>query len=190
MPPRNPEMPEGTDAVVNGDEEGGSGGFLAKSGNGSGGTTEKLVTQVREQAATLRGQATDKLRTYADDGKGKATGLLEELAGVIDDAARSIDQRLGQEYGDYAHRASGAVSDFAGRFREKSVDDLVDETRELVRKSPGVAIAAAAVVGFALMRVVRTGLDDVGVRGGNRSGGRSRSASRTSNTDTTTSGGA
>lgn len=190
MPPRNPEMPEGTDTIVNGDEGGGNSvGFVAKGGNGSGGTTDKLVSQVREQAASLRGQATDKLRGFADDGKSRATGLLEELAGVIDDAAKSIDARLGEEYGDYAHRASGAVTDLAGRVREKTVDDLVDDTRDLVRKSPGVAIAAAAVVGFALMRVVRTGLDEIGA-GSRRGGGKGGRTRRASNADTTTSGGA
>ena len=37
------------------------------------------------------------IRPGADDGKSRATGLLDELAGVIDDAAKSIDERLGQE---------------------------------------------------------------------------------------------
>ena len=193
MPPRDPQLPEGTDTIVNGasSEGGGSGGgFVAKAGS-TGGTTDRLVSQVREQAATLRGQATDKLRGFADDGKSRATGLLEEMAGVIDDAAKSIDERLGGEYGEYAHRASGAVADFAGRVRDKSVDDIIDDTRDLVRKSPAVAIAAAAVVGFALMRVVRTGLDEIGTGGGRQSGGKSRSSGRrSSNADTTTSGGA
>jgi ElaB/YqjD/DUF883 family membrane-anchored ribosome-binding protein len=193
MPPRDPELPEGTDTIVNGSssEAGGSGGgFVAKSGS-TGGTTDRLVSQVREQASTLRGQATDKLRGFADDGKSRATGLLEEMAGVIDDAAKSIDERLGDEYGDYAHRASGAVADFAGRVRDKSVDDLIDDTRDLVRKSPAVAIAAAAVVGFALMRVVRTGLDEIGTGSGRKGGGKSGgSGRRSSNADTTTSGGA
>jgi ElaB/YqjD/DUF883 family membrane-anchored ribosome-binding protein len=191
MPPRNPELPEGTDQIVNGaaaDEGGGkSVGFVASGGNGGArAATDKLVSQVRDQVDTLRGQAGDKLRTYADDGKERATGLLDDFAGVIDDAAKSIDERLGAEYGDYAHRASEAVASFAGRVRDKSVDDLVDDTREIVRKSPAVAIAAAAVVGFALMRLVRTGLDDVS-GGRAKTGGRKRPAR---NTDTTTSGGA
>ena len=186
MPPRDPELPEGTDQIVNGaaTDEGGtteSRGFVARGGNG-GGTTEKLVGQVREQVVSLRGQAGDKLRSVADDGKTKATGLLEDVAGIIEDAARSIDDRLGGEYGEYAHRASTAVSGFAGRVRDKSVDDIVDDTRDIVRKSPAIAIAAAAVVGFALMRVVRTGLDQA--KGD--SGGKSRSRG---NTDTTAGGG-
>ena len=52
MPPRNPELPEGTDQIVNGAsaEEGGgkSVGFVASGGNG-GSRTDKLVSQVRDQ---------------------------------------------------------------------------------------------------------------------------------------------
>ena len=190
MPPRDPELPEGTDQIVNGasSEGGESGGFVARGSNG-GGTTDRLVSQVRDQVANLRGQAGDKLRSVADDGKNRATNILDDVAGIIEDAARSIDERLGGEYGDYAHRASSAVADFAGRVRDKSVDDIVDDTRDIVRTSPGVAIAAAAVVGFALMRVIRTGLDQAsrGNGGRGRSGG---SRGRARNADTTTGGGA
>ena len=189
MPPRDPELPEGTDQIVNGaSSEGESGGFVARGSNNAG-TTEKLVSQVRDQVASLRGQAGDKLRSVADDGKTKATTLLDDVAGIIEDAARSIDERLGGEYADYAHRASTAVSGFAGRIREKSVDDIVDDTRDIVRSSPGVAIAAAAVVGFALMRVIRTGLDQTS-RGNNGGRGRSGGRGRGRNADTTTGGGA
>lgn len=186
MPPRDPELPEGTDQIVNGAsaEEGGDGGGFVARGDSS---SEKLVTQVRDQVSTLRDQAGGKLRGYADDGKTRATGLLEDVAAIIGDAARSIDERLGSEYGDYAHRASGAVSDFAGKVKDKSVDELVDDTRDFVRKSPTVAIAAAAVVGFAVMRVLRTGLEDVGVAKRDGNGARRR---RSSNADTTAGGGA
>jgi hypothetical protein len=175
MPPRDPELPEGTDQIVSGaaaddttsGAADGGGGFVAKGGGGDeGGTTDKLVSQVRDQVTNLRGQATDKLRGLADDGKSRATGLLDDISEIIEEAARSIDDRLGQEYGEYAHRASGAVSSFAGRVRDKSLEDLYDDTRSVVRSSPTVAIAAAAVIGFALMRVVRTGLDQ-----GSRSSG-------------------
>lgn len=196
MAAREPQLPEGTDRIVSdSSEEGGggsNGGFVATAGSNVRGATDKLVSQVRDQVTTLRGQAGDKLRDLADDGKGKATGLLDDIAAVIEDAARSIDERLGREYGDYAHRASGAVNSFAGRVRDKSVDDLVDEGRDFVRKSPAVAIAAAAVVGFALMRIVRTGLDDVGLGGGNgrKGGGRSGKKRSSANADTTSGGGA
>ena len=168
MPRRDPELPEGTDQIVPGaSAEGGSdgGGFVARSEGTRGGTardtTDRLVGQARDQIATFKDQAGERLRGYADEGKGKASNLLEEFGGVLSDAARSVDERLGNQYGEYAHRAAGAVSDFAGKVREKSVDDFVDDAREFVRKSPVVAIGIAAVAGFALVRVLRTGVDDV-----------------------------
>jgi len=83
-------------------------------------------------------------------------------------------------------RVEEAFATFADRVRNKTVDDLLDDGRDFVKKSPTVAIAAAAVAGFALIRVIRTGLDDAGGSRG-KSGGRKRTRS---NTDTTAGGGA
>lgn len=163
MPPRNPELPEGTDQIVAGaSAEGneGSGTFLARGGNARE-TTDRLVSQARDQISTLRDSAGEKIRAFADDGKGKASGLLDELGGVLTDAAHSVDSRLGEQYGEYAHRAAAGVSNLAGRVREKNVDDFVDDAKEFVRKSPVIAIGIAAVAGFALVRLLRTGIDDV-----------------------------
>jgi len=169
MPRRDPELPEGTDQVIRGaSATGGEGGgaLLAANESGAGAGTERLVTQVRDQVSSLRGQAGDRVRGFADDGKARAASMIDEFGGVLSDAARSVDERLGEDYGRYAHRAADAVSSFAGSVRDKSVDDIIDNTRDFVRKSPAVAIGIAAVAGFALMRVIKTGLDDVGVRRG------------------------
>ena len=131
----------------------------SSSGAASSGAREaadRLAGQVREQVMSLKDQAGEKLMNFAGDGKDRATNLLDDISAVIEDAARSIEQRLGAEYGDYAHRAAEAVAGFSGKVRDKSVDDLIGDGREIVRKSPGVAIAAAAVVGFALVRVLRS----------------------------------
>src|SRR5262245_25705808 len=94
MPPREPHLPEGTDQIVNGPDAAndGSSGFVARGGNG---TTDRLVSQVKDQVTSLRGQAGDKLRSVADDGKSRATTILDDVAEIIEDAARSIDERLG-----------------------------------------------------------------------------------------------
>jgi len=170
MPPRQPALPEGTDHIVRGASAEGTdvgNGFVAKPGGGGSGT-DRLVSQVRDQVTSLRSQATERARGFADEGKGKVTGLLEDVSEVINDAARSVDERLGADYGDYAHRAADAVAGFAGRIRGKSVDDIMDDTKDFVRKSPVVAIGIAAVAGFALIRVIKAGLDDA--RGGGRGG--------------------
>ena len=154
MPPRKPALPEGTDHVVRGASAEGDGTapFVA--------AKDKLVGQVREQVSTLRSQATSKARGFADDGKTKATSLLDDVSEVIDEAAQAVERKFGADYADYAHRASGAVSGLADKVRSRTIDDLIDDTRDFVRKSPGIAIGIAAVAGFMLVRLIKTGLDE------------------------------
>ena len=98
-------------------------------------------------------------------GGGVAEGLerggeaLANVSKLVGDTASSLDDRLGEEYGEYARKAASALEDAANRLSAKNPDELIDDTREFVRKSPGVALAGAAIVGFALARLVKTGLD-------------------------------
>ena len=55
--------------------------------------------------------------------------------------------------------AADAVDGFAGQVDAKDVDDIVEDARQFVRKSPAVAIGAAAAIGFILARIVRSGRD-------------------------------
>jgi ElaB/YqjD/DUF883 family membrane-anchored ribosome-binding protein len=159
-----------------------SGGFVATgSGNdtgaaagSTGGATDKIVGQVRDQVSSLREQATGKAREYAEGGKDRTAELLTNLSEIIQDAARSIDERLGDQYGEYAHKAGDAVSGLAGNLKDKSLDDLVDGTRSLVRKSPAITVGTAALLGFVLVRLVKSGLDQAG---GGTSGAGTRSKS-------------
>lgn len=211
MPPRNDELPEGTDHIINGAMETGGGGdargagtggsattggggassgFIgASGGDGTGGTasgggtemtanegsaaggggssggaggegTGGVGEQLRGQIYNLRDQAGDKVRDFAEGGKTRASEVLEELSRVVADTADSIDQRLGNNYGEYARRAADSVASLAENLRSRDVDELYDNVRSAVRKSPGVAIGIAAVVGFTLVRLVKAGLPD------------------------------
>jgi ElaB/YqjD/DUF883 family membrane-anchored ribosome-binding protein len=210
MPPRDDELPEGTDHIINGAMETGGGGagagggaatggggassgFIGASGGdgtggtaaggggtdmttseGTGGGTEGggVTDQVRGQIYNLRDQAGGKVREYADTGKTRATDLLEELSRVVADTADSIDERLGNNYGEYARKAGDSISGLADSLRGKDVDELYDNVRSAVRKSPGVAIGIAAVVGFTLVRLVKAGMPDDDEGGSSGGGGR------------------
>ena len=160
-----------------GDDTGGTSGggrAMAKSSSSDDGGVSigsGVVDQLKTRASDLRGQAGGRVREFAEGGKNRATDALDELSKVVADTADSIDQRLGGDYGEYARKASDAVAGFADTLREKDVDELYDNVRDAVRKSPGVAVGIAAVVGFTLVRLVKAGLED-----GRDSGGKSRDA--------------
>ena len=62
---------------------------------------------------------------------------------MIEDSARTIDDNVGEKYGDYARSAADAVSSFAEKLNAKEIDEMVDDARDYVRKSPAVAIFPA-----------------------------------------------
>ena len=70
----------------------------------------------------------------------------------------TVDDRLGEDYGEYARRAAGAIENVANAIAEKNPDELIEDTRNFVRNSPGVALAGAAVVGFVVARLLKGGL--------------------------------
>ena len=114
---------------------------------------------VKDYSSKYGAQATDKIRTLADTGKERAVGGLDQLSQLITDAAAQVDDKLGAQYGDYARNAAGAVNSFAEQLKAKDTDELLDEAREFVRKSPGVAVGVAAALGFAVARLVQSGID-------------------------------
>ena len=74
------------------------------------------------------------------------------------ETADGIEERLGAEYGDNARRAASAIESTANSLASKDPDELIEDTRNFVRNSPGVAIAGAAIVGFVVARLFKSGL--------------------------------
>lgn len=161
MAQRETDLPEGTDQIIEGAAETGTPGAVVEGSASAGGSAfSGFKSQIRDTTQSLRQQAGGRAREYAVDGKDRATSLLDNLAQVVAEAAASVDDKLGPEYGQYAHRAADTVRNFTDSIRDKDVDELYDDARELVRKSPAVAVGLAAAVGFALIRVVKAGLED------------------------------
>lgn len=109
--------------------------------------------------AKVRAEASDKARAFADENKGKATQALGQFTTLLNDAADQVDEKLGEQYGQYARSAAERVQAFSSTIDEKSVDDLLDDARALVRQSPAIAVGTAAALGFVVARVLTAGLD-------------------------------
>jgi ElaB/YqjD/DUF883 family membrane-anchored ribosome-binding protein len=115
---------------------------------------------LRDQASNLFGQAGDKVRSAATTGKNQASGAMGDMAAMVEDVAKTLDEKVGAQYGDYARKAASAVAGVAETLQSKDVDQLLDDARDFVRKKPAIAIGAAAAVGFVLTRLIKAGTDD------------------------------
>ena len=154
------DLPEGTDHIINGagvtdDSSADTTPPISAIGNG-----DEIKGAFFEKIDELRGQATDKARDLAQTSKDRATSALDSLVQTVEDAASEIDEKLGSQYGDYARRAAESIGNFSESFRDKDVDELFNDARELVKKSPAVAIGAAAALGFVVARLARSGMPE------------------------------
>lgn len=144
-----------------------SGDTGAESGGG-------LIDRVRSGGEKLSGQAADKARGLVGQGLERSAEALANVGKLVGETAEGLDERLGEEYGNYARRAAEAIDSAANSIASKDADELIEDTRQFIRKSPGVALAGAAIAGFAVARLLKSGLgsDDSDDRD---EGGRTRS---------------
>lgn len=123
------------------------------------GTSERgLADRFREGREQLSSQAGEKARGLVSQGLERTAEALGNVSKMVGDTAPGIEERLGPEYGDYARRAAGAIENAANTIASKDPDELIEDTRNFVRNSPGIALAGAAVVGFVVARLLKSGL--------------------------------
>jgi hypothetical protein len=158
-----PELPEGTDTIVSDAEMAGIGSELTPTPTAdpatSGGKTSGMRDALKGGTDKLKTSASDKAYGFLGQGIERSSGALTNVSALLGDTAASIDERLGSQYGDYARQAAEAVERAATGLAGKAPEELVEDARGLVRKSPGIALAGAAILGFALVRVVKSGLE-------------------------------
>lgn len=112
------------------------------------------------EAKTIGDTALKRGATLAQEGKTKASDALASLGKAVSDNAATIDSKLGAQYGDYARTAARTMQETAARLDAKSFDELANDGREFVRKSPAAAIGIATVAGFMLARMFKGGSKD------------------------------
>lgn len=125
-----------------------------------------LSAEAKDRAATYKdtaksksgdwsAEAKTKATELAYEGKAKASEAISGLSRVVADNTGVIDEKLGAKYGDYARKTSASLEDFSTRLDAKSVEELGEDAREFVRKSPATAVGLAAVAGFLIARIFR-----------------------------------
>lgn len=170
MAQQDRNLPEGTDTIVPGasdtdtsDVTGsgsgaprGSSRSVTRSSKSSGGNA--VMSKIRSGGDKLSDQAAGKARDLLGQGMERSAEAIANVGKLVGDTASGLDDRLGADYGDYARSAAQTLENTANRLASKNPDELIDDTREFIRKSPGIALAGAAIVGFALARLVKSGL--------------------------------
>lgn len=155
------DLPEGTDTIIDTDASQSSDVVITETASVSEQETSKsgkLIDRLRSGGEDLSSQAGERARGLVSQGLERSAEALSNVSKLVGDTAPGLDERLGPEFGEYARKAASAIENTANSIATKDADELIEDTRNFVRNSPGVAIAGAAIVGFALARLLKSGL--------------------------------
>ena len=156
MAKKDKNLPERTDKVIDGAMDTDHTETLVAERETTKDKVVAKVTEAKDKAAT---EAAGQARGLLGQGLERGSEAVGNVAKLVGDTAPGLDDNLGAEYGDYARKAASYLDDTAQSLAAKDPDELIEDTRNFVRKSPGVALAGAAIIGFAVARLIQSGLD-------------------------------
>lgn len=128
---------------------------------GDGGGLGRIPEQVAQQAAGIGRAVGDAVGPKAEDiaDRSKAAGA-DAVAGVARTAQALADTVAGDSpaLAEYVRGAGQKIDRLATDLRDKKVGDLLTSAAEFGRSQPVIMLAGAALVGFALSRLIKAGV--------------------------------
>jgi hypothetical protein len=142
--PGSPTQPQSAQAQS---EPSGAGGRIAAAAS-------DVARDARSRAASLTGEAKDRLSSAAEDGKGEVADALEAMAGAAHQTAENIE---GQDWlAQMVERGAGELGALADTLRGNDLQGLLGKLDELARGHPAIFVGAAMAIGFSAARLGKT----------------------------------
>jgi hypothetical protein len=111
------------------------------------------IGRVADVAPALRDQATK----LADKSVSTGVEAAQAVGKAVESAAEALDDALPMLAG-YVRNAAQYTNQFADSLRDKKAEELLSTAVTWSRQQPLLTLAGAAVLGFALSRVAKSGI--------------------------------
>ena len=119
----------------------------------------------KEGLSSLSSQATSTVKDVLNQQVNAGAELAGHVAESVKRAADNLDQNVPQLAG-LVRGAAAKIEALSAEARNKSVDELFLDASGFARRRPALVFGAAAVVGFALFRVLKAGASNEAERRG------------------------
>jgi ElaB/YqjD/DUF883 family membrane-anchored ribosome-binding protein len=115
------------------------------------GTAARLKEQISDKAADVKDRVTDFSRRTAD----KLDASREPAASTLDRTASALHSKS-DRVASAAHATADKIQATADYVRDHDFKEMANDVQELVKRYPGQSLAAAAILGFLVARVMRS----------------------------------
>jgi hypothetical protein len=113
---------------------------------------QQKVGKVRDQAQETAGKVTEQAKLQAasqlESRKDRAIDSLVVLAQALRQTGQHLHEQEQGTIAGYVDRSAERVEELTNHLRRRDVSQLLADTEDLARRSPGVFLGAAAAIGF------------------------------------------
>jgi hypothetical protein len=113
----------------------------------------------REQLKSDTSEVMDKAKHAGqqrlDSGKQTAAAQVQKVAGVFDQASSQFRQEDLPKFAEYASEIGSTIKNFADNLQNRSIDDLVNDTRAFARRNPTMFLLGSIAIGVAVSRFLK-----------------------------------
>ncbi len=113
------------------------------------------VEVMGSRRAGLAGVVETRLHGLIEDGRSELVKSLDSLVQMVEALAGKVGEREGNAVAGLAHQAVDTIADIRDTLRDRPIEALIDDGRELVRRQPEIAVGVAVAAGFLAARLIK-----------------------------------
>jgi len=114
------------------------------------------ASDLTDMAKALASDAGEKLRTSVNEQKAVGADYVEGVAGMIRRSASEFDNELPQA-SHYIREAASQLEGVSEAMRNRDISEIIGSAQNFARNQPTAFFGAAVLLGFAAVRLVKSG---------------------------------
>ena len=125
-------------------------------------STREVKQQAKSDLETGKQRAKEAARNVTEQGKQtleeqsqRAASGVDDFADAVGSAASRLSELEHEGLADYANQLSSFLSDMSGTLRNKNVDDLARDVRDIAHRNPALFLLGSVAVGLGLSRFAK-----------------------------------
>jgi ElaB/YqjD/DUF883 family membrane-anchored ribosome-binding protein len=148
-----------THSAASTDRSGGGNSTVSKLADTAQQTAQQAAEGLKQTASSLASDTRDRMKGLLGEKVASGAELVGQVATSARRAADDLERNSPQISG-FLRDASARMEQLSRTLNAKSVDELVETASSYARRQPAVLFGAAAVAGFALFRLFKTGSEE------------------------------
>lgn len=121
-------------------------------------SAEQMKAEARSAAEAQKQRAVHMASQQKERAIERVNTLAEALRASGDCLRRNQEDRVAE----YIERASDRLTSYAERLRDRDLQDMLREARDMARRNPSLFLGGAFAVGFALTRFLKSSRSEAG----------------------------